>query len=79
MVQFITNVTAYLQTLFTPLGLLAAVICVLTLILGLVLKSSGLMVWAKWAFFAAIIGLGGSQILGWVSETARAMAGGAAG
>ena len=76
MVAFINAVAAYLQTLFVPLGLLAAVVCVLTLILALVLKSAGIMVWAKWAFFAAIIGLGGGQILAWVQETARSVAGG---
>ena len=74
MINFITNVTAYLQTLFVPLGLLAAVVCVLTLILAFVLKSAGMMVWAKWSFFGAIIGLGGGQILAWVRETATAIA-----
>ena len=75
MVTFINSVAAYLQSLFVPLGLLAAVVCVVTLILAFVLSSQGLMRWAKWSFFGAIVGLGGSQILVWVQETARSVAG----
>ena len=75
MVVFIERIAAYMQTLFIPLGLLAATVCVVTLVLAFVLSSQGLMRWAKWAFFGAVIGLGGGQILSWVQETARGLTG----
>ena len=75
MIGFITSVTLFLQTLFVPLGLLSATVCVVTLLLGLALSAAGLMRWAKYSFFGAIIGLGGGQILTWVRETAQAVTG----
>jgi len=75
--QMLANVAAFLTALLLPIGTIAAVLCIVLFVIGKTTGNTRTIDHAKNAFWAAVVGLGGTVFIAIVKKTAADITGGA--